>query len=319
MPTTTDTATATTDPRSRPRVRARDRRSNRPPPRRPRPLGASHVRIGTASWTDPTMTAAGVFYPSDADTAEERLAVLRVAASRVVEVDATYYALPSRRTVRAVGGADAARLHVRHQGPRPDDRPADRDEAAAEGPPRGAAGRARRKSADLRQGPARRAARRGLGAVRRRPRAARARPASSARSCSSTRAGSSPPRRTATTIEEAVERLGDGLTVAVEFRNAIWFNEKNIERTLRFLDRRRASRSSSSTGRRASSERAAVVAATSPDLAVVRFHGRRTETWEAKGVQTVERFRYLYDDGELDEWVAAGPRGGRAGARTRTC
>ena len=31
------------------------------------------IRIGTASWTDPTMTAAGVFYPSGADSAEERL------------------------------------------------------------------------------------------------------------------------------------------------------------------------------------------------------------------------------------------------------
>ena len=31
------------------------------------------VRIGTASWTDPTMTASGVFYPTGADSAEERL------------------------------------------------------------------------------------------------------------------------------------------------------------------------------------------------------------------------------------------------------
>ncbi len=28
---------------------------------------------------------------------------------------------------------------------------------------------------------------------------------------------------------------------------------------------------------------------------MVRFHGRRTETWEAKGIPVVERFRYLYD------------------------
>ena len=27
--------------------------------------GGSHVLVGTASWTDPTMTAAGVFYPSE--------------------------------------------------------------------------------------------------------------------------------------------------------------------------------------------------------------------------------------------------------------
>src|SRR5512146_2385343 len=55
------------------------------------------IRIGTASWTDPTMTARGVFYPDGADTAEERLGYY---ASRfpLVEVDATYYALPSART-----------------------------------------------------------------------------------------------------------------------------------------------------------------------------------------------------------------------------
>ena len=43
------------------------------------------------------MTAAGVFYPTGADSAEERL---QYYASRfpLVEVDATYYALPVRRT-----------------------------------------------------------------------------------------------------------------------------------------------------------------------------------------------------------------------------
>jgi uncharacterized protein YecE (DUF72 family) len=46
-----------------------------------------------------------------------------------------------------------------------------------------------------------------------------------------------------------------------------------------------------------------IAATTSPDLAVVRFHGRRAETWEAKGLPTVERFRYLYDRDELEEWV----------------
>src|SRR5687767_2979258 len=64
--------------------------------RKPLEIGQARVHIGTASWTDPTMTAAGVFYPPDAGTAEERL---RYYADQfpVVEVDATYYALPSRR------------------------------------------------------------------------------------------------------------------------------------------------------------------------------------------------------------------------------
>ena len=46
-----------------------------------------------------------------------------------------------------------------------------------------------------------------------------------------------------------------------------------------------------------------VVATTSPELAVVRFHGRRGGTWERPGVTPVERFRYLYDRDELEGWV----------------
>ena len=45
------------------------------------------------------------------------------------------------------------------------------------------------------------------------------------------------------------------------------------------------------------------MAVTSPELAVVRFHGRRVETWEARGIPVVERFRYLYSPEELAQWV----------------
>ena len=45
------------------------------------------------------------------------------------------------------------------------------------------------------------------------------------------------------------------------------------------------------------------MAVTSPELALVRFHGRRVETWEASGIPVVERFRYLYTEEELAEWV----------------
>ena len=57
------------------------------------------VLIGTASWTDPTMTAAGVFYPSGAENAEDRLHYY-ASSFPVVEVDATYYALPAERTAQ---------------------------------------------------------------------------------------------------------------------------------------------------------------------------------------------------------------------------
>src|SRR5882672_4954157 len=63
-------------------------------------VAGGEARFGTASWTDPTMTVPGVFYPKGVTSAEERL---RFYASQfpVVEVDATYYALPNKRTAEA--------------------------------------------------------------------------------------------------------------------------------------------------------------------------------------------------------------------------
>src|SRR4030081_735822 len=68
--------------------------------RRPIRIGKGEVRFGIARWTDPTMTAPGVFYPTGVNSAEERL---RYYTSQfpVVEVDATYYALPNKRTAEA--------------------------------------------------------------------------------------------------------------------------------------------------------------------------------------------------------------------------
>src|SRR5580658_6743872 len=56
----------------------------------------AQIRVGTASWTDKTLIASG-WYPPEADTPEKRL---RFYASRfpLVEVDATYYALPAEQT-----------------------------------------------------------------------------------------------------------------------------------------------------------------------------------------------------------------------------
>jgi uncharacterized protein YecE (DUF72 family) len=102
-------------------------------------------------------------------------------------------------------------------------------------------------------------------------------------------------------IVEARERLGD-VGMAVEFRNGSWFNEKNAERTVRFLEKYEIPFVMVDEPQTKSSL-PPIYAVTSPRLAVVRFHGRRVETWEAKGIPVVERFRYLYDEEELGEWV----------------
>ena len=45
------------------------------------------------------------------------------------------------------------------------------------------------------------------------------------------------------------------------------------------------------------------VGITSPELAVVRLHGRRAETWERRNDVVSERYRYLYDERQLGTWT----------------
>jgi uncharacterized protein YecE (DUF72 family) len=271
------------------------------------------IRIGTASWTDPTMTAAGVFYPAGADSAEERL---QYYASRfpLVEVDATYYSLPARRT---------SELWVQRT---PPDFTFDiKAHALMTGQPT----ETKRLPKDLREAlPAETAVKNRIYA-KDLPDAQKddvwawfadgLEPLAEAGQLGSILLQyprwffTSSENRDA--IEEAVERLRRvGMTPAVEFRNATWFNEKNIERTLKFLGDRHIPLVMVDGPQGFKSSVPPLVAATSPDLAVVRFHGRRAETWEAQNIKTVERFRYLYDEGELEEWV---PRVKDAAAQAR--
>jgi uncharacterized protein YecE (DUF72 family) len=64
------------------------------------------IRVGTASWTDRTLIESG-WYPPEADNPARRL---RFCAERfpVVEVDATYYALPAETTAEAWAGRTPA-------------------------------------------------------------------------------------------------------------------------------------------------------------------------------------------------------------------
>ena len=46
-----------------------------------------------------------------------------------------------------------------------------------------------------------------------------------------------------------------------------------------------------------------IAAVTSPSLAIVRFHGRRDDMWNKRGVKVVDKYRYLYDRDELATWA----------------
>jgi uncharacterized protein YecE (DUF72 family) len=264
--------------------------------------GSGTIRIGTASWTDPTMTAAGVFYPDGADTAEERL---NYYATRfpVVEVDATYYALPVRRT---------AELWVERT---PPDFVFDiKAHALMTGQPT----ETKRLPKDLRSALPADVAEKNRIYAKDLPDALRddvwawfadgLEPLREAGQLGSILLQY--PRWFFTSsenrdeIESAVERLrAVGLTGSVEFRNGSWFNEKNIDRTMRFLGDRNIPLVMVDGPQGFKSSVPPIVATTSPDLALIRFHGRRTETWEAQNIKTVERFRYLYDAEQLEDWA----------------
>jgi uncharacterized protein YecE (DUF72 family) len=111
-----------------------------------------------------------------------------------------------------------------------------------------------------------------------------------------------PSRANAALIEDARVRLA-GWRTAVEFRNRAWFDERTRQRTLDLLRRNELAYVCVDSPPGFESSVPPVPEATSPRLAVVRFHGRNTDTWEAKVTQVSQRFRYLYDETELREWL----------------
>src|SRR2546423_8390696 len=102
-------------------------------------------------------------------------------------------------------------------------------------------------------------------------------------------------------IAECVRRAHPD-RVAVEFRNQTWMKDDRAERTLRFLETVGASYVCVDEPQGFPSSIPPLPAATT-DLAFVRFNGRNTENWEKKGITAAERFAYDYPDKELQEWA----------------
>ena len=261
---------------------------------------SGEVRVGTASWTDPTMVAKGVFYPDGASSAEDRL---RYYATQfpVVEVDATYYALPRKEQAKLWAERTPddfvfdVKAHALMTG-----QPSEvkrLPKGLREELPEKLKEKARIYGKDLPgelqdqlwtaflEGvqPLKEAGK--LGAVFLQfPRWV------------------FPSNETRDQILDAKQRLGD-ILLTVEFRHGSWFNEKNAERTLRFLTENQVPYVIVDEPQGFKSSVPPVATVSSPELAVFRFHGRRTDTWEKPNIPPSERFRYLYDEDELADWA----------------
>ena len=89
--------------------------------------------------------------------------------------------------------------------------------------------------------------------------------------------------------------------ICVEFRHKSWLSDENREETLELLESHQLPYVCVDMPQGFKSSVPPVVAATSSELAVMRFHGHNDAEWESGSVQ--KRFRYLYSERELEEWV----------------
>jgi uncharacterized protein YecE (DUF72 family) len=264
--------------------------------------GAHEIRIGTASWADPTLTAGAIFYPSGVSSADARL---RWYASQfsVVEVDATYYSLPARAIAErwVERTPDGFLFHVKAHAlmtgqPTEVARlPADLRDAL---PAASRAGRlvyGHHLPDELRRevwrrfldalAPLREAGKLG-GVLLQYPRWVTPTPANDG------------------ALAEAATWL-DGVTGHVELRNRQWFDGavgdgRGTDWTLALLRDLGLAHVVVDGPQGLESSVPFVPAVTTGDRAIVRLHGRRAATWEAVDTPTVERYRYLYGRDELD-------------------
>jgi uncharacterized protein YecE (DUF72 family) len=261
------------------------------------PIG--NIYYGTSSWTDKTLLASKRFYPSDARSPEERL---RYYAERfpLVEVDSTYYALPSeqnaalwveRTPAHFVFNVKAFGLLTQHPVNSRSLPPAIREEL-----PKAALDKQRLYPKDLSEDarelvwsmfasalePLIRAGK--LGAVLFQF------PRWFVRS-----------RKNFDYLRELGERLS--YPAAVEFRGGGWMEEGKRDSTLAQLEELGMAYVVVDEPQGFKSSTPPVVACTSPELAFIRFHGHNAETWEKPGLTAAERFRYLYSEEELERWV----------------
>ena len=257
------------------------------------------IKIGTCSWTDPTLTETELFYPSTDMTAEQRL-VFYAEHFPIVEVDATYYAPPSERVAGLwvertpddfTFDMKAFRLLTQHPTP-----PKSLWKDFREKLPEELTEKRNVYMRDL-------------------PRDLQAEAAQAFRNAlmplhSAGKLGVVlfqlppyvyPTRGSFGYLKWAAEQLED-FQLAVEFRNGRWLDDEHMTDTLDFLERHGLAYVCVDEPQGFRSSVPPVVAVTAP-VAEVRFHGRNAENWEKKGISAAERFRYDYSPKELEEWV----------------
>jgi uncharacterized protein YecE (DUF72 family) len=255
--------------------------------------------VGTAGWTDRTLVDCGRFYPAQAKTAEARLRFYALQFP-LVEVDSSYYAMPSAATARLwaertppgfVFNVKAFRLFTGHRT------------------------QARALHADLRQA---------VGAdralyYRGTPPEIRAELWRRFAEALAPLAGAGklglvhfqfPPwlaagREGHAHVRHCMERMA-GHTVSVEFRHRSWFDGRpRHDATLALLRELGAVHTVVDAPQGHDHSVPAVWQATHPGHALVRLHGRNEQAYGVAGASVAERYDYDYAEDELSELAAS--------------
>lgn len=266
----------------------------------PQPARAGTIRIGTASWTDRSLLDSGTFYPPVVRSPEQRLRYYARHFS-MVEVDASYYAIPSVQTAHAwiertpddfLFGIKAYAALTQHPF---EPQRLDRDLQSTL--PANARRAERLYPRDLPDEV--------LDAIWERFLAI-ARILQIGGKLGYVLFQMPPwfrPTQESCTYLEGIGARTSGLPVAVEFRQPLWMAEGYRQRILELLRNLGLAYVSVDEPQGTRASVPPIAEAAFDRLAVVRFHGRRRATWAVRGVGVTERFRYLYSRDELREWV----------------
>jgi uncharacterized protein YecE (DUF72 family) len=257
------------------------------------------IRVGTASWTDPTLLNSGRFYPESARSAEARLQYY-ASQFNIVEVDSSYYALPNERnsylwTERTpddfVFNFKVFRIFTQHPTPVSALPKSIKNELTTE--------LQEKKNLYYRDLPAEL-----VDELWQRFESALL-PLDTAGKLGVVLFQFPhwfyPGSQQLDYIEMCRAKLQQ-YRLAVEFRNNVWLSEKNRPRTFDFLRRNDLPFVIVDEPQGFKSSVPPIAEVTS-DTGLVRFHGRNTETWEKKGIGPAERFNYLYTEEELRPWA----------------
>jgi uncharacterized protein YecE (DUF72 family) len=256
--------------------------------------GLTPIRIGTCSWADEALSK--YFYPPKFP-AKERLAYYAEHFD-TVEVDSTYYRLPSESMVQgwADRTPDRFTMHVKAFGLMtrhpvklevlPEDlqsaMPVD-ERGRVDRPPRELRGEVFRRFLEALQ-PLRATGKLG-GILFQLPSYVVYKD------------------RSLEYLEWASQQLG-GDTMLLEFRHRSWLDEENRAETLAFVESIGAAYVTVDAPKSDTAKNLIpTVPAVTNGIAYVRFHGRNMATWNKRGGSAAERFDYLYSDEELEEWT----------------